>query len=278
MLNETLFLNEEFNNFGEYLDILREEFEKEYFTESFSLTRTKVDKMIKDFNLNKRNNIIALNRMGIKCNKLLDYSNQKAKELYEDIRKQSYSKQGCKNIAKLSSKAISDIKTNIIDGITNNTAEFIKDTTSNETIQTAILLMIVVSVNTLFSVLFDLLFGPVGGLIIHALIVAPIVEEMGKLVAVKVEKDHSGSRYTTTFNIIEMHTYMSRMIKSGTSVVVAFGVRIPAMILHVVNTYIISNGYKKDIQEGKSKENAGSIATMITMCIHGLFNAIAIMI
>lgn len=274
MLNETLFLNENFKTFGDYTERLKESLDELFLNEGLSLdlNKSKVNKALKNFKYNKNRYIAQLNSKGIKVDSMITYSDKIGKELAIKIKKERFDKNGAKNINKLTTQAIVKIKRNLIVDIKN----IITDVSGgDDVVSSIILLSIVICVNTMFSALFTILLGPVGGNIITAVLIAPITEEIGKLVAVKIEKDHSGNIYNVIFNVTEFTIYVTSMLSTGISLPLAIGVRIPAVIMHTVNNFIISTGYKKDIKNGHKEETAGSVATMITMCIHGLFNALA---
>lgn len=277
MLNETLFLNENFKTFGDYTETLKESLEEIFFNEALTLNKNKNDKLIKKFKMDRNRNIAQLNSKGIKVNRMLAYSDKVGKELAIKIKKEKFSKAGAKNIAKYTSEAIGDIKRNAIDEITEQLKDFITDASGgDEYIGAFILLGIVLCVNTMFNILFTILFGPLGGIALTSIIIAPITEEIAKLVSVRFEKDRSGSIYNVVFNMTEFMMYFSRMYEAGVSIPVAIGIRIPAVIMHSVNTWLISSGFKSDVKNGRSEDTAGSIATILTMCIHSIFNAIAV--
>lgn len=279
MLDETLFLNESFNTFGDYTNTIKENLDNLFFNEglSLNLNKSKINGLVKKFKIDKNRNIAQLNTSGIKVNKILEYSDNVGKDLAIKIKKEKFSKSGVKNIAKYTSEAVEQVKRNVIDEIVEQLKSFISDASNgDEHVAALVLVGIVLSVNTLFSALFTILFGPLGGVTITSIVIAPITEEISKLVAVRFEKDRSGLIYNVVFNVTEFMIHFNRMYNAGVPAPIAIGIRIPAIILHSVNTWLISIGFKSDVEKGKSEDTAGSVATILTMCIHSIFNAMAI--
>lgn len=126
------------------------------------------------------------------------------------------------------------------------------------------LVAVVYFLNTYFGSLAIMLTGNYAiGKAIGAIFVAPIVEELSKLISVKSDFTWE---YFTTFNIAEFGLYVSRMVDAGMNPIEAAIVRIPPVCLHLFNTIIHSEAHKT----GKSEEGLAW-----TVSIHSIWNTLA---
>ncbi len=126
------------------------------------------------------------------------------------------------------------------------------------------LLAVVIFLNTYFiSLAISITGDTFVGRAIGAIFVAPIVEELGKLISVK---DDFTWEYFTAFNIAEFGLYVSRMMDMGMDPITAAIVRIPPLCVHLFNTII----HVESKKAGKSEEGL-----TWTVLIHAIWNALA---
>ena len=135
-------------------------------------------------------------------------------------------------------------------------------------------------INSIFLILFSLIFGSLGAGL-TASCIAPLTEELTKLTADKYvgSSKHGISIYNVVFNINEFTQYFIKLFvsfscvypnkKKSDIVKSVVMLRIPAIIMHTVNTGIIKLGRKKN------EEIGGETAVLATILIHSCFNALA---
>ena len=126
------------------------------------------------------------------------------------------------------------------------------------------------AINTMADVFLSLLFGPVLGTIASTIIVAPIVEEMMKNIAIKDKYDNE---FLIVFNAAEFTMYVTRMVKDGMSLGAAAGIRLIPIIMHITTTKVqklIIN--KKD--KNTDPELQSKLALGTGILIHSVYNAL----
>ncbi len=98
--------------------------------------------------------------------------------------------------------------------------------------------------------------------IITSIITAPLIEEAGKLISVK---NNFTWEYFTVFNLGEFTLWTYRMItEAGINPISAMIIRIPAIIMHLVNTLI---------HVGSKEMNESGMGYKIAVALHSIFNA-----
>lgn len=261
--------NEDFETVGDLCNYIKESF---IINESILLNDVKINKAKNLYNNSMKDKVEFLTKRGIDIEKIVKDNKKGVEKLVSNIQKTKMDKQGMLKISKMVSSEVAKVKENVITSITNGSQEILEDMDTSDEIKCVCIICVVVTINSLFLIILSLLFGQYA-MIILAVIVAPVTEELGKLVATKSTKDN-GTKYNIMFNVYEAGSYILRLVVSGISLPMAIGIRIPAVIMHTVNQMIIKYKYKKDIENQDT--NAGSMAVIITMLIHGIFNGLAI--
>lgn len=271
LFNESLVMKNildegDFKTFGDLSSFILEN--QNVLNESFNI-RKKYEPLIKKFNKKQRDCEVELAKRNIDVNLIKDIATRNANAMSDKIKGMSFNKTNIIKASEYVADGLMRTRKTIIDTISTNVSDILdKD---NETGSYIFILFTIIIINTYVDVLLKLIFGPVMGESLTAVFVAPITEEIGKLTATKVNGKH-GQWYNIIFNAYELSYYVSNMSKAGGKIMLAIGLRIPAVIMHTVNQLIIDYGYKRDIAKGKDKDVAGGTAVMITMIIHAIFN------
>lgn len=121
-------------------------------------------------------------------------------------------------------------------------------------------IIFIIYVSTVFSGIFILSFGPDVGMMIGAILVAPVVEEIGRWISIK---NRAGGQFTILFNAVEFLSYVLQSSVMGVAMGTMALVRIAPIILHTLLTVLMRSG----IQSGSRMP--GTQAGVI----HGLYNA-----
>ena len=154
----------------------------------------------------------------------------------------------------------------------------LKDIDKPKLISSLTLLLWVVIVNSLCNVILTIMFGPQLGMALTAIIVAPIVEEAGKQIALKGKFD---KEYFIVFNVFEASKYISDLTMAGLPFAKALRARIFAAGMHGVNTIIHkmfdSEEFRKkfNIDNDDKKDKATFASYIISMIVHGTWNTLA---
>lgn len=127
-----------------------------------------------------------------------------------------------------------------------------------------LLLLVVLIINTFFMTIAFQLFGFSLGMIILAVLIAPITEEVSKYISIK--RNHSGA-FFIIFNAFEITTYVSQMLMLGVSAPVAIAVRLVAAFMHFFTT---------SIQRHYIDKKQDKIGVYLAIFIHGLWNLMAV--
>lgn len=283
IVNETLILNnlmkeESFETFGEFSDFIKENLDSVNFLESFTLKKN-YDNYIKKFNKRNKDYEIKLSQMGIDVKSFKTLVRKNALATCNELRNLSVTKDGIKKGSKLIEKKLVETKETVIDTIVNSLADFLEGTDS-AILSSAIIVLMIISINTFMAILLTFFFGPPRGLALTAVIVAPITEEIGKLTAIRIDgrnnKKREGLTYNIVFNVTEFYMYAAQLLGGGASLGLILKLRVPAIIMHTVNQLLLRFGYKRDIAEGKDKDVAGTSGLVVTMAIHSIFNFVAV--
>lgn len=153
------------------------------------------------------------------------------------------------------------------------------DTAYGRFIRSMLCAIIPTSINTIFNYLFKIIFSDneLAGKI-TATCVAPLTEEIAKLTAEKFvgRTKHGLSTYNIYFNILEFSDYFFKIfmqmsillpsLKKSEIAKTAILARIPAIIMHTVNTGLIKIGMNVNSELG------GETMTIVTIIIHAGFN------
>ena len=153
------------------------------------------------------------------------------------------------------------------------------DTAYGRFIRSMLCAIVPTSINTIFDYLFKIIFSD-NELAekITATCVAPLTEEIAKLTAEKFvgRTKHGLSTYNIYFNILEFSDYFFKMfmqmsillpfLKKSEIAKTAILTRIPAVIVHTVNTGLIKLGMNVNSELG------GETMTIVTIIIHAVFN------
>ena len=154
----------------------------------------------------------------------------------------------------------------------NNIKEYFKDKEklkklTKDVAFSIILFLAVGQVNAILSEILNIAVPGLGKCLINA-IRAALVEELAKRLA---DKFNFGDTYNMIFNIGEFSLYTKSLLKKGVTLPKAILARIPAVIMHTVNTYLIKNAGKND-DDPKVKNKKKNLMTIITFIIHTAFN------
>lgn len=146
-----------------------------------------------------------------------------------------------------------------------------KNTLGDKLLKSLIILLIVFVINSVIARLFFLLTKNfIIAMILTAIFIAPITEEIAKAISVKLG---FGKEYYLVFNAFEFTQYISKLTKEGAKLSVAIFVRTFALIMHGINHLIIKAGYDKDKKNGMDDKQAGNLAMVTTMIIHACYNS-----
>lgn len=150
--------------------------------------------------------------------------------------------------------------------VTNVSSSIFKEI-SAESNESAAYILIVLLITTIVAQLaLIVLLGPIG-VLLHAVVVGPVIEEMGKNISIK--HGHSGSFYIL-FNAVEFLTYVGSMTAMGIPLPIAVGVRIPALFIHFCLTKLQKNTMTKN--KYNDEDMARGAALIQGSVLHGLFN------
>lgn len=138
------------------------------------------------------------------------------------------------------------------------------------------LFMVVLMVNTLVGIVLQILLGRYIGHSLLAIIVAPIVEELSKSIAIK---GGFVKEYTIVFNVLEARQYIKRAAPViGFSKI--FIIRIKCALLHVTTTLLQWLTLNKNLLEKcginpDDTETVNFVGRIIAIFIHGTWNFLA---
>lgn len=189
------------------------------------------------------------------------------------------SKKSVSAFTKIANSEMAWILSNALEDASNKIGEILETIGDNvpeglarQLVQSAILLTMVVFMNTIIVSTFVTLAGPIG-INISASLVCPIFEEIAKLTAEKyIEK--SGSKvsvYNIVFNVFEFSNYAIQMYSLGIPSAFILLFRTPAIIMHTLNTYLIKKGIVK--KKDKKNNKPDNRIVIVTILIHCVWNA-----
>jgi len=136
------------------------------------------------------------------------------------------------------------------------------------------LFLAALTINTfLHSMLLSFGVAPGLAMVILAVIIAPIVEESARRIALRSGRGLSA--YTAILNTFEFANYVSSAVRAGAKFGRMVVIRIAtAFGMHQVNSALQKWGYMKDLEGGKSEEEAGRIEFLAAIGIHVAWNTI----
>lgn len=251
---------------GQYCSIFNENV---VLNEEFTLA--KYNKQIKRYQASMTQCKIQLGKAGIDVKEFTKEIQKLSSETVDEVKKQKMNKEGLKKASSIISRAIISIK-NLVVRLVNKIIERLGNT---YVVQLVIFAMIY-AINTAVDTMLLAMFGPTG-LIISAIVTGPLIEESIKLLSVKLTGGKSG-KLNIIINTYETVRYGSRILKSGGTVASVIGVRLPIIIMHTLTGLIAGDKYEQDREEGKSKLKAGNGSLIVTTIIHGVFNALYMLI
>ena len=123
-----------------------------------------------------------------------------------------------------------------------------------------ITIIAIIFISSVFSGIFMVRFGPEIGGIVGMVLVAPVVEEIGRWISIK---KRAGGQFTILFNAVEFLSYVLQASVMGMTVGAMAVLRIAPIILHTLLTVLMRSG----IQSGSRMPGTQAGA------IHGLYNA-----
>ncbi|MBC8427475.1 MAG: hypothetical protein H8D97_01145 [Proteobacteria bacterium] len=189
-------------------------------------------------------------------------------------------------IFKIINKHIGKIRkgNNIFTTMRDTTSDIFKELREEDLLysigKSLIILLFVIIANSVFQAFLAIRYGFIIAEIITAVIVAPIVEELGKFVA---SKNKSTGAHHILFNVTEFYLYFKKITDpvsmggAGLSKMTAIKIRIPGLILHYVNTmihkYFIKKAEDASFEKKKQYEKLGLSLAII---IHAAFNGLAV--
>ena len=132
------------------------------------------------------------------------------------------------------------------------------------------LFLLVLFANTVASIVLSVLVGPMAGMMVTAVIVAPFTEETARREA--IQRGYGLSSFTAAVNAFEFISYVSRMLQVGVSLGVAVTIRLTMAVFHQFLGALQKWGYVKDIQAGVDPVNAGKFEYGAAIFIHALNN------
>ena len=155
----------------------------------------------------------------------------------------------------------------------------VTDTEAAEDENTASLriLVAVIVISAMATILGTIFLGPVGGFIMSAVVVAPLVEEWGKREAIK---GGFAYKYTGIFAGFEFGLYMMRFmiaaVATGNPVILAVGLvgRLLAVGMHFLTAMV--QKYFHELGEEDPESFLSSIGYVVGVCLHAAWNAAAI--
>lgn len=218
------------------------------------------------------------NKTGLDIDKLVDKYKGELSDITNLVNNTKFDEKSIKNLEKVATNKFSKLFDMLINDITDSIGSKLQEIaednefTNNRWIKSGILFILVVILNSIEMTLFVILAGPALGIILSTTIFCPINEEIAKNIASKyIDDKNKTSSYNIVFNIGEFATYAFRFLKLGVNFKVILGMRIPAVLLHTVNTILIKYGKDKI-----KNEDTYNKMVKITMLIHIVFNAISI--
>jgi len=130
-----------------------------------------------------------------------------------------------------------------------------------------LILLWVIVMNAWLVGMLVMIFGSVVGMIIGAVVVAPLIEEGGK--AMSIEEDAVGA-FFIVFNVTEFLLYIGKIVGAGGKLGKALIVRGVGVLGHFLFTHIQRKARSLDSENGKK------IGYGLAVCAHALFNIGAI--
>lgn len=255
--------NEHFCTFDDYFNYFKENYSNIVsYNEAISLNKVNLfkKKMKNDEELLKSKNVNTT-----KINKIIQTH---AKEFTDEIKGLKFSKDNLQAFSDITKKCVSETQKDVIETVLENLERRHKKRYSgdNEYISALVIFLDVYTINLLMYLILAVLFGPIAGTIIGYVLIFPITEELGRCIAVRTEKDHSGMKYNLVLNIAKLTLFFTKGYGASTTLLI----KTPSIVLNTLNTIINSKTYKKN-QDKVNKNTSGFIISAI---LHGLFNAL----
>lgn len=140
------------------------------------------------------------------------------------------------------------------------------------TVKALVLFVIVVFINSLIVTLMLFITGnALLAFSLGALFIAPLTEETAKYISIKMG---ATGQFWFIFNAAEFMQYVSAMVLLGAPLFAAVTVRLMAVLMHTITTYIMYKTRKENIRLGQNPdEKIGFIASVL---IHFFWNLSAI--
>ena len=177
------------------------------------------------------------------------------------------------------SRVISDALLNS-DSFMDSIAKYVNENDQPKIAKAVRLLIFVLIISAIVQLIALLAFGSAGNIIVST-IIAPIIEDGAKAIAVRGEY---GAVYNVIFNAFEFSSYISMFSLNRYSIGKGILVRIPAIAMHSINTFIqyLTTNEKfqkilhinKDDEESKKKLRV--IGQILSTLIHAIYNSLGV--
>jgi len=131
--------------------------------------------------------------------------------------------------------------------------------------------IILLYINSFLVIAAISLFGPMIGSMVGTIVVAPLVEEFMKRIAVQMKIPY---KYTGIFAGFEFILYISRFLAMGMTMPVIFAFRIPPVIMHFVTTFIQKKMHERG--EGDPKSSSSQAGYLMAVVFHSVYNDLAV--
>jgi hypothetical protein len=145
--------------------------------------------------------------------------------------------------------------------ITRTLVEIFKEIDVKHIPKSLLLLVLIFIINSFAAAILTVMFGPIGGMVLTSVVVAPMTEEYAKNLSIK--EGHSGT-FFVVFNTAEVALYLGK----GASL----AVRMLPLMMHLTTT-VVQRRIMKD-PNGPDDKDKKAFATGVL--IHGIYNFLAV--
>ena len=263
------------NEFAEFCDILNNDVIEESFKDNLNNIKNKLFSKI-DSTIESLSSDIC-KKFNIDNRAVKQQIKPEVSRIKQDINKNGISSfaSGARGV----SRVISDALLNS-DSFMDSIAKYVNEDDQPKIAKAVRLLIFVLIISAILQLIALLAFGTAGNTIVST-IIAPIIEDGAKAIAVRGEY---GAVYNVIFNAFEFSSYISMFSLNGYSIGKGILVRIPAIAMHSINTfiqYLMTNEkfqkilhINKDDEESKKKLRV--IGQILSTLIHAIYNSLGI--
>ena len=189
---------------------------------------------------------------------------------------------GTKSISNIIASAL--IKSDyLMDDLSDNLDIFGSEDLEEKVLNSLRILIFVLISSTICLIILMILFGPVIGQVLAAIMIAPVIEDAGKSLAVR---NDCGDIYNVLFNIFEAGSYISSLTMMGYGLSKAIAIRLPAIAMHSIGTFIqkafssdkLLKKLNMDPKNDNDKRKLRMMGQVISTLLHVVFNTLAILL